>query len=259
MAGARAAASLSLTIGVAFVTILVMGGILAGPAILDCSHQPQSFGVCLRDHLDHSRLLPVVNEPSQVPVLSSETPAPPVVAPVPEPPSRVADTGHPDGWLDARANEYEPPGTSELAPPPPPPPLPDLVTPPSPLPVPIETGGPAVAEIEILPPPPPLPDLLTPPVPLPRPIDTSSSAVAEIEVLPPPPPHQRPVTTVVKPKAEVKKPVTKPARVAKAVPKAPPRPKPPRTFKNDPRFPNVTVLQAPARGSNSSFVALETH
>ncbi len=225
MAGARAAASLSLTIGVAFVTVLIVGGILAGPTILDCSHQPSRFGACLRDRLDHSRLAPVKDEPSQAPVLSSESAAPSA----PEsPPSHQADLGHPDGWLDARANEYEPPATSALEPP-------------------------AL---------PPLPDLVTPPAPVPP--AASSSTVAEIEIVPPPLPHQRPAPPAIKPRADIKQPVTTPQRVAKIVPKPPvpkpaPRAKPVRTFKYDPRYPNVTVLPPPAKGSGSSFVTLPTH
>ena len=247
MAGARAAASLSLTIGVACVTVLIVGGILAGPTILDCSHQPQSFGACLRDRLDHSRLVPIHSEPSQVPVLSSELPA----SAAPAPPSSIADnSGHPDGWLDARANEYEPPATSALEPPALPP-LPALVTP---APVPVESS--AVAAIEPVAPP-ALPALVMP-APLPQPADTSSSAMAAIETTLPPPPRQRPVVTI-KPKADVQKKLpAKPARVAKLVPKAPLRPSV-RTFKNDPRFPNVTVLPAPATGGNSSFVTLNSH
>ena len=248
MAGARAAASLSLTIGVAFVTVLIVGGILAGPTILDCSHQPQSFGVCLRDHLDHSQLVPVRDEPGQVPVLSSElsTPSEPL------PPAHQADSGHPEGWLDARANEYEPPATSALEPRVPPP-LPELVTPPALPPV----SSSAIAEIGPIAPP-PLPPLVTP-APLPVPTDTSSSAVAEIELLPPPLPHQRPVLTTLRPKAEIKRPVAKPARVARLTPRPAPKLKLPPTFKNDPRFPNVTVLPPPATGGNSSFVTLQTH
>jgi hypothetical protein len=83
--------------------------------------------------------------------------------------------------------------------------------------------------------------------------------VAEIEVLLPPLPHQRPVTTTIKPKAEARKPATKPARVAKIVPRPVLKPKLPRTFENDPRFPNVTVLPPPATGGDSSFVTLKTH
>jgi hypothetical protein len=243
---------LSLTIGVAFATVLIVGGILAGPTILDCSHQPQSFGACLRDRVDHSRLAPVKDEPSQVPVLSSELSAPSVPAP---PPSIAENGGHPDGWLDARANEYEPPATSALEPPVLPP-LPALVTPAAPVPV-------SSAEVAAIEPaaPPALPPLVTP-APLPRPAETSSSAIAEIEIVPPPPPRPRPPATL-KPKADVAKPVPKPARVAKLVPKAAPkalpRPNPVRTFKYDPRFPNVTVLGPPSKGSNSSFVTLATN
>ncbi len=225
MAGARAAASLSLTIGVAFVTVLVMGGILAGPTIIDCSHQPSSFGACLRDHLDHARFGPAPEQPSQVIELPSQTPLttlPPPAIPVTQP-----EIDHGEGWLDARANEYAPPR------------IPDAVPPPLPA----------------------LPELVTPSLPPPA----ASSEVAEIEVLPPPP-HPRPAPSpTIKPKADIKQPVTKPVHTARVTPQPVPKPRPVtkprpvRTFTNDPRFPHVTVLPAPAKGANSSFVTLETH
>ena len=104
MAGSRAAASVSLTIGVAFVTLLVAGGILAGPAILDCSHQSGGIGACLRAKVQDAGLLP--NDPSSsssVPAVSLQT--------------TPAET-RPQGWLEANANEYETPtttGSVELA------------------------------------------------------------------------------------------------------------------------------------------------
>lgn len=249
MAGARAAASLSLTIGVAFVTVLIVGGILAGPTIIDCSHQPSSFGACLRDHLDHARLVPARDEPSQAPVLSSETSAPSVPPVSPSPPGVAENGEHSDGWLDARANEYEPPAPSALQPPPLPA-LPELGTPPA-------VSSLTVAAIEP-PAPPDLPPLVAP-APLPALVDVSSSAVAAIDVAPVPPPvPQRPATTSTKPRAEIRQTATRPVRVAKAIPRPAPKPSV-RTFKNDPRFPNVTVLSPPATGANSSFVTLNTH
>lgn len=97
MAGARAATSLSFTIGIAFATLVVGGGILATPALLDCSHQPQSFGACLRGKVIDGGFLP-------------PEPAPPTVASS-EPASRPA------GWIEANATEYETPasGTAELS------------------------------------------------------------------------------------------------------------------------------------------------
>src|SRR3569623_1992676 len=73
LAGARAAASVSLTIGVAFVTLLVAGGILAGPAILDCSHQSGGIGACLRAKEQDAGLLPDVPSSSSAPAVSLQT------------------------------------------------------------------------------------------------------------------------------------------------------------------------------------------
>ena len=112
MAGSRAAASVSLTIGVAFATLLVAGGILVGPAILDCAHQSGSVGACLRAKVGQAGLLN--DQPpasSSVPVVSVDLPVPPLMAPEPQ---------RPQGWLEANANEYEAPlstGSAQLTPP----------------------------------------------------------------------------------------------------------------------------------------------
>ena len=79
---------MSLTIGAAFATLLVAGGILAGPAILDCSSQGGSIGACLRDRLDQSGLI---------------SPNPPAAPSAPEAPARTS------GWIEANATEYEAP------------------------------------------------------------------------------------------------------------------------------------------------------
>jgi len=112
LAGARAAASLSLTIGVAFATVLVVSGILAAPSIIDCSRQGGSMGACLRDKIQHGALQPAEIAPpasslsSAAAPLSSEA-APPAATPVTVTPIPVV-TPHDDGWIDARANEYDP-------------------------------------------------------------------------------------------------------------------------------------------------------
>ena len=97
MAGARAATSLSLTIGVAFATLLVVAGILAGPAVLDCSHRSGGFGACLRGKVVDSGLLPQDEAPPAMPVLAADATVPPAVA---EPSRNV-------GWIEANATEYE--------------------------------------------------------------------------------------------------------------------------------------------------------
>jgi len=102
---------LSLTIGVAFATLLVVSAILAGPAILDCGHQTGGVGACLRDRVEKSGLLPSAAPVSERPVsiASVSSVAPPMVADAPRAP----------GWIEANATEYQPPlsGTAALSPP----------------------------------------------------------------------------------------------------------------------------------------------
>jgi len=74
LARSRAAASLTLTVGLALVTLVVMGAVLVGPTIADCAGD--SLAACLRDRV--------------------------VTRPAPEPPRPV-------GWLEVNATEYEPP------------------------------------------------------------------------------------------------------------------------------------------------------
>ena len=102
MAGGRAAASLSLTIGVALATLVVIGGILAGPSIVDCSRQPDGIGACLRGKIQQSRLVSHTPKSAR-PAVSAE------IAPDPDPaPSVAAETGPRNpGWIEANATEYE--------------------------------------------------------------------------------------------------------------------------------------------------------
>jgi len=79
---ARAATSVYATLGVAAATLVVVGAILVGPALLECSRDGGGFGACLRGKAADSGLI------SQE--LSSEQPAP-------------------AGWMEAVANEYAPP------------------------------------------------------------------------------------------------------------------------------------------------------
>lgn len=106
----RAATSVSLTIGVAFATLVVVGGILAGPAILDCSHQGGGFGACLRTKVVESGLLSKDQSTVEVPVLSSESTLPVV-------PPAVAEAPRDSGWIEANAREYEvsPSGAAQLS------------------------------------------------------------------------------------------------------------------------------------------------
>ena len=100
MAGGHAAASVSLTIGVAVATLLVVGGILAGPAILDCAKQTGGIGACLREKVTHSSSLPA---PPAAPIETAVSSEPPSAAP-----PIVADIPRNTGWIEVNATEYDP-------------------------------------------------------------------------------------------------------------------------------------------------------
>ncbi len=97
LAGHRASNSVYATLGVAAATLLVVGGILAGPSILECSRDADGFGACLRDKVAESGLIAPdderIEKPDVVADISSEPSAPPP----------------PTGWMEANANELEPP------------------------------------------------------------------------------------------------------------------------------------------------------
>lgn len=80
----RAVSSLSLTLGVAIVTMVATAGILAAPSIRDCAAEGRGIAACLRDKLVQSPALPHLDEE---PALVSEIPAT-------------------IGWIDAYASEY---------------------------------------------------------------------------------------------------------------------------------------------------------
>lgn len=103
MAGGRAAASLSLTIGIAFSTLLIAAGILAGPAIADCARQPDDIGRCLRAKVYDSGLVPVLPGAGPSSELSSEA-------------MLTSEPQQALGWIEANATEYEPvaPRATEL-------------------------------------------------------------------------------------------------------------------------------------------------
>jgi hypothetical protein len=82
---------LSFTIGIAFATLLVAAGILAGPAVVDCQHQSQSLGACLRGKVVDSGLV----EPDAVPAT----------------PAGEEAAQRPPGWIEANATEYETPAS----------------------------------------------------------------------------------------------------------------------------------------------------
>lgn len=289
MAASRAAASISLTIGVAFATLLVAGGILAGPAILDCSRQPDGIGACLRAKFDQSGL----RQPA---------PAPPAPVAVPEGPASEAPPtlaeARPQGWLEANATEYEAPasmGTASLTAPagsvaamgslgvPPTLPGAAAVAPPRGS---LAAGGrmpsgaadPA-AEIALVEPAGRLtangaaivrPDAAVvgrgaePAVAPGAAVITGSigegsapHGTASLEAtLEPPPAAPLPIEVKLPPAPVAPKPVAKPS-VPRAAAAAPSHAGPRRVLKADPRYPNVIVLPPPNTGENSSFATLE--
>lgn len=113
MAGARAAASISTTVGVAFATLLVMGGILAGPAIVDCSSDSRGFGSCIRDRMANSGLFSPDTERLDRP---SALPSEPEIPVSEQPVVTIDPPPQPAGWLEANATELtsESPAAADL-------------------------------------------------------------------------------------------------------------------------------------------------
>ena len=284
----RAATSVSLTIGVAFATLVVVGGILAGPAILDCSHQSGGIGACLRGKVVQSGLLPPTPASSELPVVSVEVSSSASTTVAKTPPRTP-------GWIEANATEYEapPPSLAALSP------LPGVISgqgsaalgngseavaniaAPSGA-INAEGGAAAIndpaAQVALVEPagklrasgaatvlPDTLPAMLTPNPGAPAAAGSIGGNVAplaaatlEAELTPPaqivPEPVVAPPPTPVLPAPKL---VPRPAPVAKAAPIAKPKTGPIRVLKYDPRYPSVTVLPPPNTGSNSSFATLE--
>jgi hypothetical protein len=105
LAGHRATNSVYATLGVAAATLIVAGGILAGPSILECSRDAKGFGACLREKVAESGLIAPGDESVEKPDVVADISSEPSI-PVP-----------PTGWMEANANEYEPPlsGSIDLA------------------------------------------------------------------------------------------------------------------------------------------------
>jgi hypothetical protein len=74
---AGAGASVSLTVGIAVATSLVVAGILAGPAILDCSKSDGGIAICLRAKAEAVGWLPLARQTGQVAASALEMTPPP--------------------------------------------------------------------------------------------------------------------------------------------------------------------------------------
>lgn len=225
------AASVNLTVAAAMATLVVVGAILAGPAILDCSKVPGGFGACLRDRLDPTPVTP---------------PAPPLE----------------DGWLDANANEYEPPAsppieleasTAALS----------AVELPSAMVAPVEVAvAPPAADLAIAS---PAPDAGTVSVALVGPEGTMAVAAAPE---PPADPSAAPeplvpapdlVIPVVPPSSEPAPVVlsAEPSSEPSVEPEPSSEPAPTLIVEFNPAYPNVIVLPAPLSGDDSAFRSLQ--
>jgi len=282
VAGARAAASLSLTIAVACATLLVVGGILAGPALIECSHKPGSPMACVDEKL--ARWEGTSEAPSsEAPQVASSSSSVALSAPL-----LVGSSNEQPGWIDARATEYEPPRASSVEVPASSAELASVASTVSSVPEESASEAPAgdrpAIDVADFDPAVPLPDataiplttsitvpaeprpVLDPPPAAPQtslwvsaPPITGSIAQPPLEAIVEPPPMPRPAMEVAPPQVELAPPThasplpVPPKKLAIAK-----RPKPP-AFRNDPRFPNVVVLPPPNSGSTSSFVVLGTH
>jgi hypothetical protein len=265
----HAALSVSATVGVAIATLMVVGGILAGPAIIECSRDSNGFGACLRDKMAESGLISPDTEGIE---------RPEIVADIPSAEPSAPET--PTGWMEANANEYEPPASAFV----------DL------------TGTPAdMAAAELAPVPEvPVEVAVTPPIELATGIaspegDTgtvtldgaelnlvaegapSSEAAAPADVALVGPPGEiavtsampalpvDPVTALSEPKGLVAEgrgpeeavttvtPEPAPAELEAEAIEAPP----PVAIEFNPQYPNVLVLPPPVTGDNSSFRSLQ--
>jgi hypothetical protein len=224
-----------LTAAAAMATLVVVGAILAGPAILDCSRTPGGFGACLRDRLDPTPVTP---------------PAPPLE----------------DGWLDANANEYAPPAS---------PPVELEASTATLSAADLPSASVAPAEVAIAPPAvdlaiaSPAPDSGTASIALigpqgtmaveATPVPPAASSAAPEPLVPAPdlaipvaPPSSEPAPVVLS--AE---PSSEPPQPEPSVEPAPSSEPPTLTVEFNPTYPNVIVLPAPLTGDDSAFRSLQ--
>lgn len=254
----RAATSITATLGVAAATLVAVGGILAGPSILECSKDAAGLGACLRTKVIESGLIPADPKTIEQP----DVPAPPT------------------GWIEANANEYEPPHASpvELAGVPmelaaaevaqaldPIAPVPVMpaaefataVLVPSAAPVAVDLDGPAAGLTVTGAQPGEMPTIdvalagpagqMTADVPLHVAPIEGAAALGQPDDLP------AGALTVIEPMPVVPAPVE---LHAEAVVETVPEPEP-IEIEFNPEYPNVLVLPSPATGDNSSFRSLQ--
>lgn len=88
------------TLGAAAATLVVAGGILAGPAILECSASASGLGACLREKVAETGLVAPDAERAKQPEIVADMPVEPIVP------------AAPTGWMEANANEYGAPATA---------------------------------------------------------------------------------------------------------------------------------------------------
>jgi nucleoid-associated protein YgaU len=92
-------ATIWVTLAAAAGTLVIVGGVLGGPAVLRCASAPGGLLACLRGEIVDVGLLPepkVVAEPAATPVVSPDTPP---VEPIPTAPDLTLVRAEPDGQV----------------------------------------------------------------------------------------------------------------------------------------------------------------
>ena len=256
---------MSATVGVAVATLLVVGGILAGPSLLECSRDSNGFGACLHDRMaDGGLLAPEADsteQPDTVADVSSEPSAPPA----------------PAGWMEANANEYETPAAAPVgltgspatiagaeAAPAAEPPLEVAIVPPAELATGLPSAGPEAATVTLDATAPGLVAEGAPSAALAPAADVAlvgpQGAVNATGPQPAEPPDGAATLTppeslvVEAPTAEPEVPPVQLEAEASVEPIEAPAPTAPEF---NPLYPNVLVLPPPASGDNSSFRTLQ--
>lgn len=260
-----------------------MGGILAGPAVLDCSTDSDGLGACLRDRLVNSGLLAPIETQTDMPMLISELPVTPEL-PVSGEPAVAVEPPKPVGWIEARAGEFagDMPAAAALS-------APAGALDIAIAPVPVEAGQAALVapggQLRATATPPPVmqaelalapklgalqaggglgagPSLEAGAAPLVGPSAQiaatggigSGTATAAAELSAPLPVPEPEPEAVPEPAPVFETPLVE---ISAELPPAPPVIEPPPPIRFDPDYPNVLVLPAPASGEDSSFRTLQ--